>query len=427
MKRFIQALYISIFLIFAISTSFAIDISKSYHDVSKAFDAFIQKNEGETAFRSLLIPAGGRFEALGYAFTALSNDASFFEANPAGSAVLNNTEVIFSHNNWIADSKLDTVNYSQRKRKLAWGGSFRCFYIPFTEYGLSGEKKSTGFYSESFLIGNIAYNFLSGYDFKGIALGGNLKLGLTAMPPFVGQGSKDQSQAEKKKKAQQQNAYAVLGDFGMIIRANFSKNFYDPEPNFHFGLAFKNFGAPIRGDLPPAYISMGFAYRPVEVFLFSIDIRENINLKNIKASGKPTGSLGMMFKITKYFNLLTGFGIRGGNPHFNLGGEVNLKNIQINSNYSLDLSNQTTALNKISISAKVSLGDSGRKKETDKLKSLYIKGLKTYNQRNYTEAIEIWQSILEIDPSFDPAIEGIDIAKKRKAMQDELDKILKFE
>ncbi len=427
MRKIIQVVCISIFAFFANSIAFCIDISNSYANMSKVFEKFMQKHEGETSFRSLLIPSGGRYEGLAYAFTALSNDSSFFEANPAGSVLVKNTEINALHNNWIADSNLETITYTQRTNRLGWGGSLRCFYIPFTEYDGNGDKVNSGYYSETFITGNIAYNFLAGYDFKGLTIGGNLKLGLLSMPPFAGRSDTEVSFAEQKKRAKAQNGYAVLGDLGMILRANVLKGFYDDEPNFYFGLAFKNFGAPIKGDIPPAYIAMGFAYRPFSIFLFSFDVKQNVNLKNIKASGFPYGSLGLMFSITKYFNLLTGIGVKGGNPHFNVGGEINLKNIQIQANYNLDLASQTTALNRISVGVKISLGDRGRQKERDEIKRLYIEGLKEYNQKQYEKAIELWQEILKLDSQYDPAIDAIKIAERQWNMQRQLDKLLKLD
>ncbi|WP_038177707.1 UPF0164 family protein, partial [Treponema pedis] len=73
-----------------------------------------------------------------------------------------------------------------RNDNFGWGTSLRCFYIPFTEYGTVGEKKSSGFYSETFLTLNFAYNFLAGYNFKGLTIGGNLKMGIRSMPPIAG-------------------------------------------------------------------------------------------------------------------------------------------------------------------------------------------------------------------------------------------------
>lgn len=427
MRRFIQALFLLIFLILLNFSGFCADVSKSYFEVSKAFDIFIQKNEGETAFRSLLIPAGGRFEGLASAFTALSNDSSFFEANPAGSAIIKNTEISILHNNWIADSKLETFAYSQRTDNFGWGTALRCFYIPFTEYGFLGEKKASGFYSETFLIGNFSYNFLSTYDFKGLTIGANLKTGITAMPPFSGQDNVADKKSVQRKNAANQNAYAVLGDLGLILRANVLKGFYDDEPNFYFGLAFKNFGTPIRGDIPPAYISMGFAYKPFSIFLFSVDVNQTINLKNIKASGFPLFSTGFMLSITKYFNFLSGFAIKSGNPRITFGGEVNLPNIQICANYTLDLASQITNINRISIGAKFLLGDRGRAEKAQNIKKLYFEGLKEFNAGKYREAVNIWNDLLKEDKTFIPAKEAIKIAEKQEQMRTELRKMLLLE
>ena len=422
MKRFIQAVCILIFLTFSKISLFGADISDSYASTSSAFDIFIQKFEGESAFRSLLIPSGGRFEGLGGSFTALSNDISFFDANPAASALLKETELNVLHNSWIADSKLETVGYTQRKNHLGWGTSLRCFYIPFTEYGKLGEKKASGYYSETFLTANIAYNFLAGYDFKGLTVGGSIKTGIRSMPPFSGQDeAADLDDPEEQyKNASKQNGYAVLADLGIMIRANIFKLFYSDEPNFYFGLSIKNFGPPIRGDIPPSYISMGFAYRPASFFLFGIDINQGVNLVNIRRSGLPYGSVGLMVAITQYFNLLTGFGIKGGNPRFNLGGEINLSNVQISANYTLDLSSQVTNISRISVGVKLLLGQDKRDEQQDAIKKLYIQGLKAYNDKSYEKAIEIWKEILAIDKRYDPAIEGIARAEQQLKLLEEI-------
>ncbi|MGI5064842.1 UPF0164 family protein [Treponema putidum] len=426
MKRFFQVFYIIIFLIFCKVSLFSADISDFYAGVSSVFDIFTQKFESETAFRSLLIPSGGRFEGLGGSFTALSNDISFFDANPAASALLKETELNVLHNSWIADSKLETIGYTQRKNHLGWGTSLRCFYVPFTEYGPLGEKKASGYYSETFLTANIAYNFFAGYDFKGLTVGGSIKTGIRSMPPFSGQdeAADPDNTAPQYKNASKNNGYAVLGDLGIMIRANVKKIFYSDEPNFYFGLSLKNFGPPIRGEIPPSYIALGFAYRPVDVFLFEIDINQGINLINIKNSGLPSGSVGFMFSITKYFNLLTGFGINGGNPRFNLGGEVNFSNVQISANYALDLASQVTNISRISVGVKFLLGQDKRDEKLNTVKKLYIQGLKEYNNKNYEKAIEVWKEILAIDKRYDPAIEGIIRAEQQLQLLEEIKKIL---
>lgn len=403
--------------------------SSGYSSISRAFNIFTNLHEGEVGFRSLLIHPGGRIAALNGAFTALANDITFFETNPAGSATLRQTELAFFHNAWIADSHLDTISYSMRSGNLGYGTSLRCFYIPFTEYDSYGEKVSSGYYSETFTSFNIAYNFFNGYKFKGLSLGSSLKFGIVSFPPFQGQttGSSEAFLKTRKQNALSQMSFAVLLDVGMQFRGNFFKNFDSKEPNVFFGLAIKNLGPPIKGDVAPASFSLGFAYQPFKIFTFSIDLSCPINIVDVKNSGKPFASLGFMFNITKYFNLLSGFSIRGGNPRFTLGGEVNFSNVQINANYTLDLTSQTTALNHIILGFKIFLGDRGRGKIEDKLETMYIEGLRLYKEKKYKEAIRIWEEVLRINRYFEPAKSGIKSAKNMQTLQTELLKLEQFE
>lgn len=403
--------------------------SSGYSSISKAFNVFTNLHEGEVGFRSLLIHPGGRIAALNGAFTALANDVTFFETNPAGSATLRQTELAFFHNAWIADSHLDTISYSMRSGNLGYGASLRCFYIPFTEYDSYGEKVSSGYYSETFTSFNIAYNFFNGYKFKGLSLGSTLKFGVVSFPPFRGQttGDNENSLKIRKQNALSQMSFAVLLDVGMQFRGNFHKNFDSKEPNVFFGLAIKNLGPPIKGDVAPASFSLGFAYQPFKIFTFSIDLSCPMNIINIRNSGKPSASLGLMFNITKYFNLLTGFGVRGGNPRFTLGGEVNFSNVQINANYTLDLTSQTTALNHVIVGIKIFLGDRGRSEIEDKLETMYIEGLRLYKEKKYKEAITIWEEVLKINRYFEPAKSGIKSAKNMQTLQTELLKLEQFE
>lgn len=62
---------------------------------------------GTTAATFLEIPVGARAIAMGSAFAGLSDDVSSFYWNPAGAARLQQTEVLFSHTNWLADLKFD--------------------------------------------------------------------------------------------------------------------------------------------------------------------------------------------------------------------------------------------------------------------------------------------------------------------------------
>jgi hypothetical protein len=78
--------------------------------LSSAFSQAVNKNvskSGTTAATFLEIPVSARAVALGSAFSAVANDASSLYWNPAGAARLVQTEVVFTHMNWIADLGFD--------------------------------------------------------------------------------------------------------------------------------------------------------------------------------------------------------------------------------------------------------------------------------------------------------------------------------
>ncbi|MEE8440585.1 MAG: UPF0164 family protein, partial [Spirochaetia bacterium] len=101
------------------------------------------QNTGQTIFPTLIIPAGGEFEGMATAYTAVARDVSFLDANPAASATLNLTELTFTHNNWISDTYIDGAVYTVRFDDLGIGFGGKFLHVPFTRYGLT-EQIATG-------------------------------------------------------------------------------------------------------------------------------------------------------------------------------------------------------------------------------------------------------------------------------------------
>ena len=66
-------------------------------------------NVGTTAAAFLEIGAGARAQAMGGAYTAITQDANAMYWNPAGIGRLSGFEVTFSYINWILDTKYDYV------------------------------------------------------------------------------------------------------------------------------------------------------------------------------------------------------------------------------------------------------------------------------------------------------------------------------
>lgn len=398
--------------------------------LSQIFDWAIDDNEGETAFRSLLIPFGGRSESMGEAYTGLSDDISFFQYNAAASSLQTETQLSVFHNSWIADSKLDAIAYTTRFGHLGLGTYFSSFYLPFTEYNLFGDRVALNYYSESFAGLNISYNFLAGYNFKGLALGANLKAGWRAVPDFTD----NESDEILVNSGIEQSAFASLVDIGLMMQFNFLKYFSSREPNVRFGLSAQNLGFTLTGfgsesglkidEGLSTILAAGLSLKPIKPLLLAFDFKQPVNFFNITTYLKPYFCFGAAFKFTTFASLLGGFEIKGGNPKISAGFEFEILKVRLNFNYSLDLTSSFNPLNKVSISAKLLLGDRGRAQIDALVDKYYQEGLTLFTNREYEEAIKIWQEVLKLNKRFDPAILGIETAQYRinilKKMEDSI-------
>ena len=59
------------------------------------------------------------------------------------------------------------------------------------------------------------------------------------------------------------------------------------------------------------------------------------------------------------------------------------------------------------------LGDKGRSIVDAEVDRLYQLGLKYYADAKWEEAIEVWEEALELNKRFDPAIQGINSARRQ--------------
>ena len=395
----------------------ALGIGDLQGSMSNPFQSLFADTTGQTSYRSLLIPQGGRAESLGTSYTGLSNDIGFLDYNPAGSATLKQTEFSLFHNNWIADSSIDSFAWTTRLNNFGMGAGLKCFYVPFTEYDIFGEKVSSTYYSESTLTLNASYNFLSSYSFKGLSFGGNIKTSFRSMPDYSGQ-----------------SGIALMADLGLLTRFNFLKFYSSREPNMRVGIAVVNIGAGITGfgtgicldDPLPSRIAAGLSYKVIRPLTFTFEYRKPINLLDIKASEESCYACGVMIDAADFISLMGGFLLQGGNPRFSTGAEFMVKNIRMGATYTLDLSSSANPVNHISVSAKLLLGDRGRQDKQDTIDKLYRDGLLFYAQSAVAEdtdqavvlldkAMKQWQRLLRIDPEFDPAIKGINVIKEERA------------
>jgi tetratricopeptide (TPR) repeat protein len=376
-------------------------------------------NAGLTAFPVLNIPMGGRSEGMAGSFSAVADDVSFIEYNPAGSSMLPKSELAFFHNNWIADTKIEAAAFASRYKNLGFAAAAKWLYSPFTEYNFFGERVSKGYYSEAIGILNASYNFFPNYYFSGVSVGVNLKGAFRFVPDYTD--NEDNIIAGSGKS---QSAIMAMGDIGVLTRFDFLKPYLARDRNMSLALVARNLGPAVKDDPLPTVLTAGLSYKPLRPLLFSFDFSVPLNLKDPALSEKPYWAAGIAANVTSFLSMRTGLLAKRGNVRLALGSAIMLKTIAIDVNYSLDLLTQLQPLNRVSVGVRFDLGDQGRALLAAKVDELYLSGLDAYAAGNYTEAESSWNEALKLDPQFVPARESLaallhamEIERKIDAMQ----------
>jgi len=375
----LSLLFFNIFLFG--QTDFENSFLQGYLNFEKAFQ-LLGGDYGTTFFPLLNYGYGGRDLALSGAFTAVADDITTLELNPAGTASLKYTEIFFSHNKLMADVNYNTIAYTMRLNDLGFGLGTRILYIPFTHYDSFGEDVANGIISYTVITFNVSYNFLRKYEFFGLSVGGNFKLYIYGVPENI---------------YPSQTSVNIAFDFGLLTRFNFLKAYKSYEKNFSIGLAIKNLGPFTYNEPPPTAIAVGIGYKPIEQILISIDFNMMINYSELTYKNWNVRT-GFEWKFTKVSSLLFGVLISS-SPSFSLGVNLDFDDFSITATYNPDLID----VSRFSVSATLKLGDLGRSKKEAMLRKLYSDALKLMAESKYGEAKEILEFILKKDPGFTPA------------------------
>lgn len=418
---------ISLLFVFCISIrAFALDFTGA-GSFAKAFSSFSNTDENAVSFYSLTVPSGGRAEALGGAYTAVSDDNFCIDYNPAATSLLAQNEIALFHNIWIAGAAMETVAAAARRGNFGFGGELRFFYVPFYEYDAFGERSADSLYSETSAIFNISYNFLAGYYFKGIALGANAKVLWRSMP--------DASGSILSFASLSRSALALAVDAGIMLRFNAGKRFASREPNLRLALSVRNagaaitdFGETIKTDDPlPTSVSIGLSYRPLKRLLAAAEFKQPVNLSNIGNYMSGTAGCAVDLSVTDFFTIFAGctFCIDASAPYVyfqSAGGGISVtlfKRVRLEAAYTFDRFSSFTPFpsNHISAGAKILLGDGGRAKRRSEAERLYAEGLALFSGGDFVGAVETWNKVLALDPRFTPAAEGIESAQKQIDLQ----------
>jgi len=382
----------------------------------------IDDNAGLTAFPILNIPMGGRAEGMAGAFSAVASDISFLEFNPAGSSTLEKSELAFFHNNWIADTKIEAAAYATRFGNLGVGAGVKWLYLPFTEYNLFGEKVSNGYYSEGVMILNASYNFLAGYYFSGLSLGINLKGAFRIMPDYT-----DDRDNIIKGSGLSQSAVMGMADIGLLTRFNFLKPYVSREKNASAAFVVRNLGPPSMGEPLPTVVTAAVSYKPARPITLALDFNYPLNLTDISLSELPYGSAGIAANITNFLSFRSGILVKPGSSRVTVGSAVNLNNISMDINYTLDFLTQMQPLNRISLGVRLNLGDGGRSLVSGRIDELYLLGLEAYSRGNIVDARICWEEALRLNPRYDPALEAMQMLNEREGLTQRVDDLQRLD
>jgi hypothetical protein len=387
-----------------------------YADFWTSFAISAEENAGLTSFPILEIPIGGDIESLGTAYTAVARDISFFDANPAASALLESTEIAFGHNNLIADVNLESVFFTQRVNDLGYGIGTKILHVPFTAISGSGQQNASDRYIEAVLAFNGAVNLGKNYYFSGIAIGLNIKAAYRSIP-------RELYAQVASVSSTTQSAIAIMADIGILTRFNLFKAYTSRDKNFSIGIAFKNVGPAVYEDALPTILSTGIAYNPLRFWLISFDLNIPINLLDPSLSEGIGFGLGTGVQLTDFMALQTGFLWKGSNPRFSLGGLFDLDPISFVVNYTFDISTRLQIFDRLSIQAKLNLGDEGRGEIQKQVDDLYIQALVALSKSDFAEVIRLCEEALALDPSFSPAQETLESAMRSIELDQRLEDI----
>ncbi|MDR2049413.1 MAG: UPF0164 family protein [Treponema sp.] len=406
-------------IVLSVSMAGALDFDPDgYGSMSDIYG--IDDNAGLTAFPVLNVPMGGRSEGMATAFTAVADDLSFIEWNPAGSAMLEYTELGFFHNNWIADTHVEGAVFASRFRDLGYAAGVKWLYTPFSEYNMFGERVSKGYYSEAVATLNVSYNFFSGYYFSGLSVGANLKGAFRFVPDYSDADDQGKSGQLISGSGLEQSAVMAMVDIGLLTRFNFLKTYHARERNTSAALVIRNLGPAAGGDALPTAVVASLAYKPLRPLTLDFDFTVPLNLVDFSLSEKPYWAAGMNVAITSFLSMRAGLLGKTGGYRVTLGSAVNFGKIALDLNYSLDLLTQLTPLNRVSIAVRFNFGDQGRKEFSNRVDALYLEGLDAYTEGRYDLAIERWREVLELNPKFDPAREGIELVENSRALDEHI-------
>lgn len=371
----------------------------------------VDPNAGLTTFPILDIPGSGIYDGMAGAYTAMSGDSGFLEANPAAASYLQETTLSFFHREWIGDSSVESITYADRKSFFGYGLKAKFLYLPFTAYNEWGERDARAYYTESVFTGGVAKRFFPSYYFSGLSLGISAKALYRSTPQVLYEGSGVGSQSNS----------ALLITPGIMTKFDFLEFYSSTNENTSIGLVVRNIKlADLKDEYLPTEFITALAYSPIRPWTVNFDYIIPIQTEIPKE--RNSWAVGQTIQFTDFFSIQSGMRILSGNLRIALGAGISFDDLDLSINYTIDATGGA-ALDKFSTEATLKLGDRGRGDKIFKRNEYYREALKLYSRGELKRALEYFRAAYKTDPTFTPAYESIVLLERELDLVDKMERL----
>ena len=349
---------------------------------------------GVPGAKFLSLPMSSRAVSLGNAFTAVMDDINCQYVNVAGIANLRFKEVSIHNTFWMYDMNYSAVSFAARLPKGVLGSSLILFLpgkiISYDGWGYEKEK-----------LNMLDMSLKASYALK-------IKHYL-----FAGVGLKYiyRNLAEFKQKA-------VDFDAGIIFKTTFLKMKMFKinnklNDNFQAGVAIQNIKGKIGKDKLPTQLRFGILYKIIPPLFFTSDYV-------LKFHDTDQINLGVEYSYQDQYFIRAGYILGDKNYVFTagMGIKIQIKNSFYRIDYSYSPLPFDYNVHSLNLTISFSAFDIEKKEEINRL---YLKGGTYYLKGRYDDAINEWNKILEIDPSYPGIKEKIQEVKEIKEIMKIMD------
>jgi tetratricopeptide (TPR) repeat protein len=224
-----------------------------------------------------------------------------------------------------------------------------------------------------------------------------------------------------------QSAVMGMADIGILSRFNLFKFYTSRENNASAALVVRNLGPPVLDEPLPTVMNAAISYKPIRPLTLAFDFNLPFNLVDIELSEQPYMAFGISANVTNFLVMRGGVMYKAGSSRVTVGSAVNLNNISLDINYTLDLLTQLQPLNRISLGVRFDLGDGGRQQKANKVDELYFLGLEAYSRGNLEDARYCWEEALRLDPKYDPARQSLAMLVNREDLIQRIDELFRLD